>query len=131
MKYHEKNRFSAKLTDTYYYFLIKYILKKMSWKEFVRIINLIFQINPFVSNALFLYPLKASKNLTVFCCFQGLEKWGIGNKWVKSKILSNFFCHAVKQYLKINPKSEGSKPLIKETFFKIIREEMDGKKVAN
>ena len=28
-------------------------------------------------------------------------------------------------------KSQGSKPLIKETFFKIIREEMDGKKEAN
>ena len=29
----------------------------------------------------FLYPLKTSKNLTVFWCFQGLEKGCIGNKW--------------------------------------------------
>ena len=30
----------------------------------------------------FLYPLKTSKNLTVFWCFQGFEKGCIGNKWV-------------------------------------------------
>ena len=40
-------------------------------------------LNPFVPNAPFLYPLKTSENLTVFLCFQGLEKGCIGNKWVK------------------------------------------------
>ena len=34
-------------------------------------------INPFVSYAPFLYPLKTSENLTVFC-FQGVEKRYIG-----------------------------------------------------
>ena len=37
-------------------------------------------INPFAPNALFLYPLKTSENVTVFC-FQGVEKGCIGNKW--------------------------------------------------
>ena len=36
----------------------------------------------FVPNAPFLYPLKASENHTVFWCFQGIEKGGIGNEWV-------------------------------------------------
>ena len=40
-------------------------------------------INPFVPNAPFLYQLKASENLTVFWCFQGVEKGYIGNEWVK------------------------------------------------
>ena len=40
-------------------------------------------INPFVPNALFLYPLKTSENRKVFWCFQGVEKGCIGNKWVK------------------------------------------------
>ena len=39
--------------------------------------------NPFVPNAPFLYPLKTSENLTVFWCFQGVEKGCIGNEWVK------------------------------------------------
>ena len=39
-------------------------------------------LNPFVPNATFFYPLKTSENLTVFWCFQGVEKGCIGNKWV-------------------------------------------------
>ena len=38
--------------------------------------------NPFVPNASFLYPLKTEENLTVFWCFQGVEKGCIGNEWV-------------------------------------------------
>ena len=38
--------------------------------------------NPFAPNAPLLYPLKISENLTVFWCFQGVEKGCIGNKWV-------------------------------------------------
>ena len=34
-------------------------------------------------NAPFLYPMKTAENLTVFCCFQGVDKECIGNKWVK------------------------------------------------
>ena len=40
-------------------------------------------INPFVPNAPFLYPLKTSENLSVFWCFQGVEKGCLGNEWVK------------------------------------------------
>ena len=39
--------------------------------------------NPFVPNLPFLYPLKTSEYLTVFWCFQGVEKRCTGNKSVK------------------------------------------------
>ena len=39
-------------------------------------------LNPFVPNVPFLYPLKISENLTVFC-FQGVEKECIKKEWVK------------------------------------------------
>ena len=42
-------------------------------------------INPFVPNAPSLYPLKTSENLTIFWCFQEVEKGCIGNKWVNGK----------------------------------------------
>ena len=38
--------------------------------------------NSSVPNAPFPYPLK-TENLMVFSCFQGVEKGGIGNKWVQ------------------------------------------------
>ena len=41
-------------------------------------------LDPFVPNAPFLYPLKTSENLKVFCSFQGVGKGYIGNEWVKS-----------------------------------------------
>ena len=41
-------------------------------------------INLFVPNTPFLYPLKTSVNYKVFWCFQGVEKEWIGNKWVKT-----------------------------------------------
>ena len=40
-------------------------------------------INSLVPNSPFLYPLKHRKTLTVFWCFQGIEKGCIGNEWVK------------------------------------------------
>ena len=43
-----------------------------------------FAINPFVSNAPFLYPLKTTENLAVFWCFQGVEKGCIWKKWVNN-----------------------------------------------
>ena len=43
------------------------------------------QINPFVLNAPFLYPLKASESAMVFWCFQEVEKGCIETKWVNSK----------------------------------------------
>ena len=33
---------------------------------------------------LFVYTMKTSKNITVFWCFQGVEKECIGNKWVNN-----------------------------------------------
>ena len=42
-----------------------------------------YDTDPFVPNAPFLYPLKTSENLTVFC-FQGVEKGCIRNEWVNS-----------------------------------------------
>ena len=42
-------------------------------------------INPFVPNTPFLYPLKTSENLTVFWCIHGVEKGCIGYKWIKKK----------------------------------------------
>ena len=41
-------------------------------------------INPFIPNAPFIYPLKTPENLTVFWCFQGVEKGCIGYKWINS-----------------------------------------------
>ena len=43
--------------------------------------------NPFVTNVLFLYPLKISENRKVFGCFQGVQKGWIGYKWVKRPYL--------------------------------------------
>ena len=48
------------------------------WQNSIKIL-----LNPFVPNAHFLYPLKASENLMVFWCFQGVQKGCIGNKRVK------------------------------------------------
>ena len=46
------------------------------------ILFLLYNFNPFVPNAPFLYPLKRSENRKGFWCFQGLEKGCIGKKWV-------------------------------------------------
>ena len=48
--------------------------------------NLKMNINPFVPNAPFLYPLKTSENCEVFWCFQGVEKACVGNEWVKQSL---------------------------------------------
>ena len=48
------------------------------------------QINPFVPNAPFVYPLKTSENCKVFWCFQGVKKGCIGNVWVSKETTSNF-----------------------------------------
>ena len=50
-------------------------------------------INPFVSNAPFLYPLKTSRNVTVFWCCQGVEKGCIGNEWVKDEKFHQYLNH--------------------------------------
>ena len=43
---------------------------------------MLYNAKQFVPNALFLYPLKTLENLTVFWCFQGVEKECIGNDLV-------------------------------------------------
>ena len=53
-------------------------------------------LNSFAPNAPFLYPLKTSKNLTVFWCFQGVEKGCIRNKWVKTFL---WFGNFTKQFI--------------------------------
>ena len=39
-----------------------------------------YYINPFVPNALFLYPLKTSENCKIFWYFQGVQKGYIGKE---------------------------------------------------
>ena len=41
--------------------------------------------NPFVPNASSLYSLETTENLTVFWCFQGVEKGCFGNEWVNKE----------------------------------------------
>ena len=50
--------------------------------------NVLKCVNPFVPNAPFLYLLRTSENVTVFWCFQGVEKGCIGIEWIKKK----WFC---------------------------------------
>ena len=45
--------------------------------------KIIDNITLFVPNAPFLYPLKTSEKLTVFWCFQLVEKRYIGNEWIR------------------------------------------------
>ena len=44
------------------------------------------RVNPFVPNAPFLYPLKTSENVSVFRCFQGVEKRCIAKEWVNTNL---------------------------------------------
>ena len=54
-------------------------------------------LDPFAPNLPFLYTLKTWKNLTVFWCFQGVEKWCIGSKWVDQwlKIQYNWYYSSI------------------------------------
>ena len=58
-------------------------------------------LNPFIPNALFLYPLKTSENLKIFWCFQGVEKGCIWNEWVKNGFLWRYFWRILLAYFKI------------------------------
>ena len=61
------------------FFLLEFmkILCREQYKTSLKLL-----LKQFVPNALFLYPLKTSENLTIFWCFPGVEKRCIGNKWV-------------------------------------------------
>ena len=55
---------------------------------------------------LFSTPLETSQNLTVFCCFQGVEKRFIGNKWIKTSRLkvpksNNVFSVGIARFSKV------------------------------
>ena len=57
-------------------------------------------VNPFAPNGPFLYSLKTPENITVFWCFQGLEKGCIGNKWIKLIRCELFYLHVkYKEYM--------------------------------
>ena len=59
------------------------LLTEDHYAAIIKLIALvIININPFVPNAPFLYPLK------VFGCFQGVQKGCVCNKWVNSIMLS-------------------------------------------
>ena len=75
--------------------------------------------NPFVPNASFLYPLKTEENLTVFWCFQGVEKGCIGNEWVNP-----FLANAPIIYLSKTSKSLWSSDIFRG--FKIEKLVTDG-----
>ena len=47
--------------------------------------------NPLAPNLPFLYPLKISEILTVFWCFQGVEKGCIGKELVNTQLLRCYF----------------------------------------
>ena len=66
-------------------------LKRVNWMmSVIRKTNYYFvHRNPYAPNAPFLYPLKTSENLKIFCCFQGVEKRCIRNNWVNWKIHSS------------------------------------------
>ena len=57
-------------------------------------------VNPFVPNAPFLYFLKTSEHLTVFCFFQGVEKRCIWNESVNLFIASDTTVNPKYFYLK-------------------------------
>ena len=66
--------------------------------------------NPFVPNETFLYSLK-TENLTIFWCFQGVDKGCIGNKWVKEIVywpLPHLSLHWL--IMRVDFEIKGSKP---------------------
>ena len=60
----------------------------MHWllDSFVNIVIKLF-FDPFVLNVAFLHSLKTSESLTVFWCFQRVEKGCTGSKWVEYSYL--------------------------------------------
>ena len=81
---HLKCRFFAKITSwkPLTFFHKKIHLRCLTGFEYVPQYFTVLRLNPFVSNTPFLYLLKTSENLTVFWCFQGVEKRCLGKEWV-------------------------------------------------
>ena len=83
-----------------YYWKLFFKLEIPCWKQYSQKIPgyvIESSINPFVPNAIFLYPLKTSENRKVFWCFQmvenfhGVEKGCIENKWVRNSTVFILF----------------------------------------
>ena len=64
------------------FFIEKILNFFLFWNDFILCFQVTncFSFNPFIPNALFHYPLKTSENLTLFWCFQGVEKGCIVNQ---------------------------------------------------
>ena len=94
-------------TNNFYWGCIPSLLFIPSSKSFILLCShdaRYFEVNPIVPNTPCLYPLKTSQKLTVFWCFQGVEKGYIGNKWVNSKtnylaIIAITICQSLYQYV--------------------------------
>ena len=82
-------------TDMINYYL--HIKLRKFFNNIISLHSLLF--NSFVLNAPFLYPLKTSKNLTVFWCFQGVEKECIGNERVKEMFIDDSFIYLLTDWL--------------------------------
>ena len=62
----------------------------VGWHRFTSVytgLNILPYFNSFVRRPPFLYPLKTSENLTIFWCFQEVEKGCIRNNWANQFIL--------------------------------------------
>ena len=66
-----------------YYIPLSFLKGFIEKYRFVNKIYILLHFNPFVPSATFLYPFKTSEKLTIFWCFQGVEKGCIGKKCVK------------------------------------------------
>ena len=65
------------------------------------IYKFVFVINPIVLHAPFICPLKTSKNLKVFWCFQGVHEGCIGKNWVKLFVIKS---RVLKVEIRLNKK---------------------------
>ena len=74
--------------------LVRYFSLDMNVEIITNVIY--FCVDPFVSNAPFLYPLKTSENLTIFQFFQGIEKRCIENEWIKVFHTTALFLYPLK-----------------------------------
>ena len=86
--YTDGNRYSSdKSNKVVINRLINDFVIKSEWLDkYYKVLNqnhlLNLGFNPFAPNAPFPYPLTPSETLTIFWCFQGVEKGCIGNEWV-------------------------------------------------
>ena len=80
-------------------------------------------INPFVPNAPFFYPPKTSENLTVFLCFQRVEKECIGNEWVNN--IKNILVFKIKDGCKLELQTCETMKFFGSTEKKYIKQKLE------